>query len=256
MSTKAKPEAATTVKAQSKLPPVPEAILKRRKRTADNAKRLQKFVGKVRVARKAKRSVIFKKAERYVSEYRKLEHETIRLKRLAKKNNNFFVPAEPKLALVIRIRGINQLHPKPRKILQLLRLLQINNATFVKLTAATTAMLRLVEPYVTYGYPNLKTVQQLVYKRGFARSRSQRLPITSNAIIEQHLKKCGIVCVEDLIHELFTVGPHFKEANHFLWTFKLNPPRGGWTKVTQGYTEGGDFGNREEAINKLVRLMV
>ncbi len=44
------------------------------------------------------------------------------------------------------------MHPKPRKVLQLLRLRQINNATFVRLTAATVAMLRLVEPYVVYGY--------------------------------------------------------------------------------------------------------
>lgn len=47
--------------------------------------------------------------------------------------------------------SINEIAPKPRKILQLLRLLQINNGVFVKVTKATQQMLRLVEPYVTYG---------------------------------------------------------------------------------------------------------
>lgn len=32
----------------------------------------------------------------------------------------------------------------------------------------------------------------------------------------------GIICVEDLVHEIFTVGPAFKEANNFLWPFKLS----------------------------------
>jgi large subunit ribosomal protein L7e len=47
--------------------------------------------------------------------------------------------------------SVNEIAPKPRKILQLLRLLQINNGVFVKATRATQQMLRLVEPYVTYG---------------------------------------------------------------------------------------------------------
>ena len=49
------------------------------------------------------------------------------------------------------VGSINEIAPKPRKILQLLRLLQINNGVFVKVTKATEQMLRLVEPYITYG---------------------------------------------------------------------------------------------------------
>jgi hypothetical protein len=32
----------------------------------------------------------------------------------------------------------------------------------------------------------------------------------------------NILCVEDLIHEIYTVGPAFKEASNFLWPFKLS----------------------------------
>ena len=80
-------------------------------------------------------------------------------------------PDQAGVVLVVRIRGIIGVSPKVRKILQLLRLRQINNSVFVKLNAATVKMLRLVEPYVAYGYPNLKTVRELIYKRGFGKVR-------------------------------------------------------------------------------------
>ena len=83
-----------------------------------------------------------------------------------------------------------------------------------------------------------------------------RTPITSNDLIEESLGKHGIICVEDLIHEIFTVGPNFKYASNFLWPFKLNTPTGGWRKKTNHFVEGGDFGCREDKINNLLRNMV
>jgi large subunit ribosomal protein L7e len=57
-----------------------------------------------------------------------------------------YVPEEPKLAFVVRIKGINKVDPKKRKTLQLLRLLQINNGVFIKLTKATVEMLKSERP--------------------------------------------------------------------------------------------------------------
>ena len=42
----------------------------------------------------------------------------IQMARVARKEGNFYVPAEPKLAFVIRIRGINGVSPKVWKVLQ------------------------------------------------------------------------------------------------------------------------------------------
>ena len=67
----------------------------------------------------------------------------LRLKRESKKEGNFHVLGEPKLAFVMRIRGINQVSPKVRKVLQLFRLRQINNGVFIKLNKATVNMLRI-----------------------------------------------------------------------------------------------------------------
>jgi large subunit ribosomal protein L7e len=56
-------------------------------------------------AQKEKRGVIFKRAEKYVKEYRDQEREKIRLSRLAKQDGSFYIPAEEKLVFVIRIKG-------------------------------------------------------------------------------------------------------------------------------------------------------
>jgi len=235
---------------------IPETLLKKRKSQEQaRAARIAELQKKKKV-NKAKRGVIFKRAESYVKEYRDAEREKIRLARLSKQQGSFYVPEEPKLVFVVRIKGINKIAPKPRKILQLLRLLQINNGVFVRLTKATSEMLTIVNPYIAYGYPNLKSVRELIYKRGYGKINKQRIPLTDNQLIEDNLGKYGIVCMEDLIHEIYTVGPNFKQASNFLWPFKLSNPTGGFrTRKFKHFIEGGDVGNREENINALIKKM-
>jgi len=252
--TKASVPAKTTA-TKAIVPAVPETTLKKRRTTQERVADEKKKRAEDKKKRITTRRVIFKKAEHYAKEYLHMEKSLIQFRRQAKQAGNFYVEPEAKLAVVVRIRGINQIHPKPRKILQLLRLRQIGNTVFVRITKATITMLKLIEPYITYGYPNLKTVKELIYKRGFAKIHGNRIPITDNSIIEGALSKFGIVCMEDLIHEIYTVGPHFKEASNFLWPIKLSTPRGGYKKVTTHFNEGGDAGNREDKINALIRRM-
>jgi len=44
------------------------------------------------------------------------------------------------------------------------------------------------------------------------------------------VRKYGIPCIEDLIHEILTVRPHFKEACNIFWPLKLKAPLGGLKK--------------------------
>uniref|UniRef100_A0A915D6Z9 Large ribosomal subunit protein uL30 n=1 Tax=Ditylenchus dipsaci TaxID=166011 RepID=A0A915D6Z9_9BILA len=239
-----------------KLPTVPETLLKRRKiRAALRAGALKNKVNKVKIA-KEKKTEIFKRAEQYLVEYRKQQKADLALKREAKKAGNYYVPDEPKLAFVVRIRGINKIHPRPRKVLQLLRLRQINNGVFVKLNKATIQMLRIADPYIAWGYPTQKVIRQLVYKRGYAKENGQRIAITDNTIVENNLGKYNVICVEDIIHEIYNVGKNFKQVTNFLWPFKLSNPTGGFTKKANHFVEGGDFGNREDQINKLLERMI
>merc|ERR1712123_551560 len=231
-------------------------ILKRRKRQAENRANRAKEAIKLKVARKHKRVTIFKRAEKYAKEYQDQERDEIRLRRDARKEGNYYVPADPKLAFVMRIRDINQVAPKVKKVLQLFRLRQINNGVFIKLNKATINMLRICEPYITWGTPNLKSIREMVYKRGFLKIDGKRTPITSNDLVESTLGRHDIICVEDIIHEIATVGPNFKYVSNCLWPVKLNTPTGGWRKKTNHFVEGGDFGCREDKINALLRKMV
>ncbi len=234
----------------------PETVLKKRKAVDALKAKAAATSAETRKKNRLARRTIFKRAEKYVKEYREKERSLIRFRRQAKNSGNFFVNPEPKLVFVVRIRGINAISPQPKKILQLLRLRQIHNGVFVKLNRATINMLRLVEPYVTYGEPSLKTISDLIYKRGYGKVDKQRIPLTNNKVISETLGKCGIICVEDLVHEIVTVGPHFKEAANFLWPFKLPSPNGGYNQKGIHFTEGGDYGNREEKINDFVRRMI
>merc|ERR1712037_351081 len=217
-------------------PSVPEALKKKRQAYQASLAKRALAQQNAKKANTLKRRAIIKRAASYASEYAAQEKLNIARARRAKKNGNVYVQAEPKLAFVIRIRGINQVSPRVKKILQLLRLRQIGNSTFIKMNKATIMMLNIAQPYITWGYPNLKTVKE-------------------NSVVEGSLGDVGIQSVEDLIHEIFTVGPNFKRANNFLWPFKLSTPKGGYRRVNNHFVEGGDFGNREVKINGLVRKM-
>jgi len=235
---------------------VPESVRKRAARAA--SRKEQRDKSKIAVAKKNawRKKEYFVRAEKYVKEYRKEVANIQKATHEAQKNGDFFVPPQPKLAVVTRIRGILGVSPKPRKVLQLLRLRQINNTVFVRLNKATLSMLKLVEPYIAWGYPSLETVKKLVYKRGFLKVEKRRTALTDNVQIEKQLGKYGIICVEDLIHEIYTTGPHFAQANRLLWPFKLSNPHGGFVDKGTHFVEGGDAGNREEFINTLLKRMI
>jgi len=236
--------------------PVPESVAKRRAAQEQLRLAAVEAAKAERASRKAKRNDAYRNAQEYCKEYRALAKQQVRMRRQAKQAGNHFVEAEAKLIFVVRIRGLNDMHPKTKKILQIMRLRQMNMGVFMKVSKAATEMLKRVEPYVSYGYPNIKSVKDLIYKRGYGKVNKNRIPLIDNAIVEENLGKCGIKCMEDLIHEIYTVGPYFKEANNFLWPFKLRPAKGGQPKKRKGFCEGGQAGNREDLMNRLIQRML
>lgn len=130
---------------------VPETVLKKRK-ARDELRSKALAARKVEKADARKtRTVIFKRAEAYLKEYAETERSLIEARRAARATGDFFVDPQAKLAFVIRIRGINGVSPKVRKILQLLRLRQIFNGAFVKINKATLQMLQYIKPYIAWG---------------------------------------------------------------------------------------------------------
>jgi large subunit ribosomal protein L7e len=78
--------------------------------------------------------------------------------------------------------------------------------------------------------------------------------LSSNTVIETSLGKYGIISIEDIVHEIATVGPNFKAVSNFLMPFKLSNPLGGSRdRKFRSWIEGGETGKRENYINALVR---
>merc|ERR1712127_931522 len=186
-------------------PKVPESVLKKQATQAKIAEEAKQASYEAKQKKRQDKKDSIAAAEKYNAEYKATDDAAIANRRQAKAQGGFYVPAMPKLALIIRIRGTIGVSPKAKKIMQLFRLRQIHNATFVRLNESTIRMLRLIEPYVTYGFPTRSTIEKLIFKRGFAKLNKQRIPIADNTVIDEGVGSLGIKCCADLIHEIYTV---------------------------------------------------
>merc|ERR1711934_1066120 len=100
--------------------PVPESVLKKQKTQKALSAAAATAAADARKARKEKRVAAYNNASKYAKEYRALAAQKVRMHRQAKATGNHF--AEAKLLFVVRIRGLADLHPKTKKILQIMRL--------------------------------------------------------------------------------------------------------------------------------------
>jgi large subunit ribosomal protein L7e len=232
--------------------PAPESAIKRAAFKQQQTENFKKAVLANKEEKKALTKTAYQRGLKYSREYRSAERKLITLRRQAKSNGNFYLEAAPKIAVVTRIRGIAQVAPKQKKILQLLRLRQIFNTVIVKLNKPMHQMLRMVEPYIAYGYPSLSTVRELVYKRGHLKVRGQRVKINDNKQIKDKFNNKDIVCVEDIVNQIYTAGKHFRTVTNGMWHYKVAPPKGGFKQKRRHFVEGGDYGNRETLINRFL----
>lgn len=140
------------MQAEKKVPPKPEGLKKKEERDQKVATTLKELREKRRVANKAKREELIKRLQAHAAEHKKAVSSEVEAQRKAKSTGTIHVPAQAKVAFVIRIRGVNKLDPRSVRILRLLRLRQLHNGAFVRINKATTNLLRKVEPYITFGY--------------------------------------------------------------------------------------------------------
>ncbi|MBN3293990.1 RL7L protein, partial [Polypterus senegalus] len=240
---------------QRKIKLVPENLLKKRKAyqaiKATQAK--QALLGK-RKLQKGKQ-LKFKRFEDFLKESRVNFRDETRLRRSTQKPFRRTQPVTSSLGFVIRIRQIKGVSPKVRRVIKLLRLRKIFSGCFVKLNKTTLDELEVVAPYVAWGFPNLKSVRELILKRGQGKIEKKKVPLTDNTVIEQHLGNYGIICLEDLIHEIFSCGKHFKEASLFLWPFKLSVARHAAKDKAGLLRDIGEPGPRGADINRVIRQL-
>ncbi|GME86117.1 unnamed protein product [[Candida] boidinii] len=179
-------------------------------------------------------------------------------------NDNIDNNIDDKLIFIVRIQGPlgAKIPNKSKKILNILRLNHLYNGVFIKLNSNIEPLLKLISPYIVIGKPSLSTIRNLIQKRGQIDSSitnntttsseniiqdnnntegeiiNDKQVITSsqlndNNYIEEKLGEYGIICVEDIIHEIVTIGDNFKIVCNFLKPFELNPPINGWGPLSK-----------------------
>lgn len=241
----------------NKLPSKEVAILAhRRKRIVKNQAR----IAQKRSGRHNKNFKGFIKPEILVANYRKAERDDLRIKRQIEVHSlrpaTFIRDGSKNLILVFRHRGNKIASQSVIKILRDLRLSRKYHAVLLKVTDENIKLLSAVEPYVIWGYPTIQTVRDLVFKYGFTKQNGKKSTISSNKQVEDALGKHNIICLEDLVHEIFTVGKNFDAAMNFLCHFVLQAPKVGWEKSKgQHFSKGGECGFRDNDINDLFKTV-
>ena len=227
----------------------PEILLKKRKNNELKRLEKQEQVRSRELERKRKASGKdnkFVRAETLVSNHISNEIERKRIKNISKhekriKNSDDGQEVSnggQKLLFVIRVpnhkKGL-KIPSKAQKILHVLRLQIPNSGVLVNMNSRTMPLLKLISPYVVVGQPSLNTVRKLFQKRARIivpdeeTKQAKEVKLDNNAVVEEQFgDDLGFVCIEDLIHEIVTLGDNFKQVTHWLAPFKLNAPVGGW----------------------------
>lgn len=150
------------------------------------------------------------------------------------------------LLFVLRIKGpINIKIPhKPFTVLKLLRLEELNTGVFLKLNATTFPLLKMIAPYIVCGKPALKSVRSIIQKRstvlyrrpaisGEEEEEEKEIILNDNNIVEETLGEYGIVCIDDIIHEISSLSVYFSNCNFFLQPFKLSREVSGFSAINK-----------------------
>jgi len=159
---------------------------------------------------------------------------------------------------VIRIRE-DAGHP-PRCVLNILlqmRLKEANTGVFLRYSEITKRHLHLVEPWVVYGKPSNGLVSDLMERKSFGSVNGEKVPLSDNTIIENALgDEHEIICMEDLVHELTSVGKSFDAVATFLHPFPLSATRSRFEKKLLSMKQGKDYGDRGEEIDEFIKQML
>ncbi|QLG71385.1 hypothetical protein HG535_0B04270 [Zygotorulaspora mrakii] len=148
---------------------------------------------------------------------------------------------EPTLLFVMRVKtnGATSIPHRAFKILTLLRLVELNTGIFIKLTGKVYPLLKFIAPYIVIGKPSLSSIRALIQKRSrisYQKSEDEEpveMPLNDNNIIEEKLGELGIICQEDIVHEISVLGDSFKKCSNFLLPFKLNREISGFSAINK-----------------------
>ena len=274
-------------KSKSDLPLVPESVLRKRHDLDDLARKRAAARQDEKKERKlhGKKAFYVKKPETFLARAKSRRNHEIRYLRVRQKGMQKRASNKPETAtkeivqengedgqtktveyqsnsvganmvFVIRIRDHSGEPRVIRRALSTMRLRNIHHGVFLPYNQSTRKLLHLVEPWVVYGKPSQAVVNDLITRRGFGKVDGKRVPLSDNITIEKELGDKNIICVEDLVHEIYNVGDSFKAAAAFLWPFHLTDSKTTFERQVLKLKDGKDYGDKGEAINEYIKQVL
>ncbi|CAG9316592.1 unnamed protein product [Blepharisma stoltei] len=237
------------LKAESK----PETLLRKRERADDE--RIRDQITKEReeqMRRKKERVPKIKSIGSFIASQRtKNKSEKALLVRMKRKYTD--IPSDGQLIFAIRIHiSVNAANPI-KKALNTLRLTQRYTGIFLICDEATQLLLKTAEPFITFGNPSPALIDKLIRKRAKVMKDNLEIPLKDNTMVEDALGEAGVLCIDDIIHEISHPAENFSKVTNFLCPFKLNVPPKQFLKTP--FNKGGDYGFRAEQINDVIEKM-
>jgi large subunit ribosomal protein L7e len=107
-----------------------------------------------------------------------------------------------------------------------------------------------------FRYINKKQLNEMVHKRSVYKGQDEKIAELDNNIIESHLGKFNILCLEDIVYELSKCGKYYPDVMTFLGYFLLSPTEAVQSQVNIPYYKGGQHGFRGDKINELLKNMI
>lgn len=232
----------------------PESFLHRRNEIREKAAkmRFEKFSKKVSKFRKDNK-LHFKRAERFLSEGARRDNDAVRLLRV--KNSTVtaapVAAAAPTLILAVRTHDKKGLTVESENVLSNeLRLCAPGDAVLLKRNSDVRSALQKVKPFVIFGVPSQSLVSDLVAKKTVIKDPENgelNIEIVDNAMVEKYFEeKFGFVCLEDISHELFSMGKMFEDVSKKMEPFKVQ-----LDKATKKMS-----GNIKDEINTIVSKLI
>uniref|UniRef100_A0A8C8FC85 Uncharacterized protein n=1 Tax=Oncorhynchus tshawytscha TaxID=74940 RepID=A0A8C8FC85_ONCTS len=176
----------------------------------------------------------FKRLEDFLKDSHRKHRDETRIRRSAHRPAPAMPSAKNRLAFAVRIRD-----PGVQKVVQILTMYCTNDG----------------ELFTLNRFPNLKSVCELILKRGQAKINKRKVALTDNTLIEQHMGKYGIICLEDLIHEIYSVGMNFCVVRNYIWPFRLSVARHTARDKAGLLKNIGNPGPRGMDVNSIIRQL-
>mmetsp|Transcript_123257 Transcript_123257/g.383600 ORF Transcript_123257/g.383600 Transcript_123257/m.383600 type:complete len:262 (-) Transcript_123257:101-886(-) len=113
------------------------------------------------------------------------------------------------------------------------------------------------KPYVFWGRPTFKSVFNMIHKKAMFKKPDEpdeRVLLSDNNMIEEHLGDLGIICTEDLAHSLHKCDKNFPRVVERLWPVYLGDVQQSKGMVRETTFREGPQSNKE--MNDLITTLM